>query len=64
MAFILGVSCKISETRRPIWIKLWIKLLRIDPEIMQRHILNFRSSNIFLYNIQISDFTRTETFPN
>ena len=23
MAFILGVGCKISDTRRPIWMKLW-----------------------------------------
>ena len=23
MAFILGVGCKISDTREPIWMKLW-----------------------------------------
>ena len=77
MAFILGDTFKISDTRRPIWVKLWGCIefaLKLCNVILSTFGLDLKTGNWnFLENpttipcknfLEIPDFFDTETFPN
>ena len=77
MGFILGVGCKISDNREPIWMKLWgyieltmklcIVMFSTSGLDLKTGDLNFpENSTIIPCNIflEISDFSETETIPN
>ena len=77
MAFILGVGCKISDTRGPIWMKFLGCIeftLKPCTVILSTSGLDLKTGNwnfpenptIIPYNIfhEISNFPETETFPN